>query len=69
MRNAIIAMSVLAACGGGSDDEIKVEPSGPPPEWIKICNGGWFCTLTWGGCAPSDGTCTVCDPNKPLSQC
>ena len=73
MRIAILAISVLAAaCGGGSDDEIKVEHSDPPGVWIKLCRPGqFFCTLTLGSCdtVDADSSCTVCDPSKPLSQC
>ncbi len=74
MRNTITALCLLAAaCGGGDwEDDIKIErtPSDVPGVWIKVCNpGSWFCTYTVGGCDSGDGTCSVCDPNLPLSQC
>lgn len=68
MRAAILAISLLAACGGG--EEVKVEQTPPQHQWIKVCNEGqFFCTLTWGECSPNDATCTACDPVKSLSQC
>lgn len=73
MRKTIVALSLLAAaCGGGSDDEIKIErtPSAIPGAWIKTCqSGSYFCTLTVGSCDSGSSSCTVCDPNRPLSQC
>jgi len=73
MRGTILAIGLLvAACGGGSDDDVKIErtPSSVPGVWIKICHPGQlFCTLTVGSCDSGDASCTVCDPNRPLSQC
>ena len=77
MRKAIaLACLLAAACGGGEADEVERTPSSVPGTWIKVCNGGWFCTLTVGSCDAADsspnpfngpGSCTTCDPNT--GQC